>query len=871
MFCPAFPKDEVERLASLHGLNILDTPPELVFDRLTRIAAHVFGTPISALSLVDGSRQWFKSSVGLTIRQTSRDISFCGHAILGDDILHVTDTLDDDRFFDNPLVVGQPGIRFYAGIPINAENGHAIGVLCVMDIKPRALSEAERVLLRDLATMAEDELARRGQTERQLRLYALAESLGAHKRLSNAISEAQSLFLARPSRKEAFEVTLLRLLELTDSAYGFIGEILKRSDGTPYLKSYAITDISWSDEIREYVAKGSPAGLEFTNLKTLFGAAITTGQPVIANSAPTDPRRGGIPEGHPPLNTFLGLPIHHGGQLVAMVGLANRQPGYDEEVVSFLDPLLATIGQLVVSYRTQRALMESEELFRSLTEHAPVGIIMTDLSGHVSFLNGPMTRLAGLDAASVIGKSWDMLVHEQDRATLQGEFEKNAHVSKPFDIDVRLATADMPWVTVQIVQRRNELGAVTGCLSTVMDITARKRMEAELRASRDAAQAASRAKSEFLANMSHEIRTPMNAVVGLATLLTDTSLDPQQLELTRSISSSAEALLCVINDVLDFSRIESGLLVLEIRPFHLGQLVQDTASAVRATAAAKRLDLDVKVDPRCERGVLGDPGRLRQVLTNLLGNAVKFTETGGVYLDVRMTREGPGVPTIRLTVRDTGIGIEAASIWRLFDRFVQADSSTTRRYGGTGLGLAITKQLVTLMDGTVGVVSEPGDGSTFWVDVPLPWADAEPPKVEDPPARTAPLGPLVGRVLVVEDNILNQRVARGMLERLGLHIDVAENGAVALAKLGKERYDVVLMDCQMPVMDGFEATGAIRRGDLGVLDPTVPIIAMTANALADEVEHCLEAGMNLHIAKPVNPAAFHRALSVYLPETPRPE
>ncbi len=523
----------------------------------------------------------------------------------------------------------------------------------------------------------------------------------------------------------------------------------------------------------------------------------------------------------------------------------------------------------------RRAQAQSELVARLIADHVPGRIGYWDAQLRCRFANSGYHEWFGLPSDQILGKRMSELFAPEDwaliepnvRAALRGE-------AQSFEREVRGRSPDWQWV--QYLPDVQD-GLVRGFVVLALDISQRKRAElaqrvlnAELAHSRDRAEAASRAKSAFLAHMSHEIRTPMNAILGLTHLLRREARDELSARRLRDIDGAAQHLMQIINDVLDMSKIESGKLELEQVEFDSAALIARSVAQLADAAAAKGLALQVDTGNLPQR-LRGDPTRLMQMLLNLLSNAVKFTEQGAVSLSAQLQSSDAQGLHLRFEVRDSGIGISAEAMGRLFTPFEQADMSNARRYGGTGLGLAITRHLARKMGGEAGVHSVVGAGSLFWFTVCLQPAAPQPAAQVLVAREAPPLGALAPcdaerllrerhagrRVLLAEDDPVNQMVAWSLLQAAGLEVDMVGDGAEALRRASLRHYDLILLDMEMPEIDGLEAARAIRRQTAHAL---TPILALTGNAFEADREACMEAGMDDFLPKPVAPEVLYTSL-----------
>jgi PAS domain S-box-containing protein len=515
----------------------------------------------------------------------------------------------------------------------------------------------------------------------------------------------------------------------------------------------------------------------------------------------------------------------------------------------------------MVARRTEQ-LRKAEEAFRVVFEASPIAIALSDMAGRYLDVNSACQEMFGQAKEQIIGRDPVELGWLDTRESLNELGQKLASFGCVDAQEMVYSNPRLGRRTGLLWLREVTIDLSPHILGFYLDITDRKRMEEDLQQARLGAEAAARAKSNFLSNMSHEIRTPLNGVVSLSALLVEENVPEDTRAMLRLIRASGETLAKILDDVLDFSKIESGKLELEKSPFSLRDALDWGVELFRGMANDKHLQLNLKVDSGIPERLDGDATRIRQVVANLISNAIKFTEQGSIDVEARLAPEGApeGDCRIRISVRDTGIGIPSDKLSRLFQSFSQVDASTNRRFGGSGLGLVISRRLVEMMGGTIRIESWQGEGSTFAFDFVAGISASAAPEPES--MRHSELGPM--RVLVAEDNSVNQVVIQHVLQRLGCDVDLVADGMGALSRVQTAAYDVVLMDIQMPGLGGLDAARQIRS--LAAACSQVPIVALTASATVEDREACFAAGMNDYLSKPLVIDALRRVLERCSPD-----
>ena len=658
-----------------------------------------------------------------------------------------------------------------------------------------------------------------------------------------ALSSAGEAFSNSEELHEAVQLATDIATEQTKAQFGAFFYNVETADDEKYML-YTISGVDKSHFEKFPMPRNTAIFAPTFSGERVVRYDDVTAQPSYGQNAP----RKGMPEGHLPVRSYLAVPVvSKGGEVLGGLFFGHAEAGrFDDRAEKIARAVAAQAATGIESARALQRLKWSELQFRNLADSINQMIWVTRPDGYHEYYNRRWYEFTGVPEGSTDGEGWADLFHPDDQPVAWNKWRHSLETGEPYEVHYRLRRNDgvYRWALGRAECVRNAACEIVRWYGTCTDIQ-------DLVDARDKAEAANIAKTEFLANMSHEIRTPMNAIVGIAHLLAmSRPLTLRQQEFVSTLNASAKSLLDLINDLLDVAKIESHAVELEEAPVAIDQLIAEIERMISVKVEEKGLAFHTDVTCVEGRRFIGDATRIRQILLNLCSNAVKFTEAGSVTLSADCSAGDGHKERVIFRLQDTGIGIAEDKLAAVFDKFVQADSSITRKYGGTGLGLSITKTLAEAMGGKISVESKLGVGTTFTVELGLIPCDmaSEDDGVE---GQTHPTSSVV-EILLVEDHEPNVLVARTFLEDMGYQVDVAESGTDALKKIEERAYAAILMDVQMPGLNGFEVTQRIRNSETPVA--RIPIIGMTAHALAGDRERCLAAGMNDYIAKPFRPA-----------------
>ncbi|WP_017260104.1 PAS domain S-box protein [Pedobacter arcticus] len=891
--------NENERVDALKNYQILDTLPKESFDRFTKLASIICEVPISLISLLDENRQWFKSKVGIDASETPKNIAFCRYTILNNEIFEVEDATEDDRFKENPLVTSSPHIKFYAGYPLIDPQGYALGTLCVIDTKPRKLKPYQREALKLLTRSIIELIVLQRKTQEVDnfdRLFKISRDL-------ICILEPNGQFVnANPAFKHLLGWNQTYLKD--KSFFDFVHpdditetkeKINKLITGVPTVSfSHRFKNKEGLYRMLEWAATPEPS----TKMFFAIARDVTDAKAKEIALHVSEQKLRAFFE-----NSTAFMCTHDlDGRLLTVNGAGAKSLGYSKEEIvgstlfqlipkSRYEPMKAYLAA-IEKFGEAKGLMYTQHkngdtltwLFNNVLETAPNGdkyvignaVDITERYKLEADLTRTKEMLEQTNGIAKIG-AWEIdlrtqkiywssitkVLHEvsenyepnfEDAVSFFGDYEsvireafgKAVEHGTSYDLEIQLATAKHNNLWVRVIGTPEfKDGKCIRVSGTFQDITENYLHRIALNTAKIQAEEASVAKSEFLASMSHEIRTPLNGIIGFTDLVLKTVLNQTQQQYLTIVNQSANALLGVINDILDFSKIEAGKLELDIEKSDLFELTSEASDIITFQAQNKGLEVLLNIEPNLPRYVYIDSIRLKQVLINLLGNAIKFTDNGEIELKIYTESDlNKEYVDFCFEVRDTGIGIQPDKQIKIFDAFSQEDSSTTKKYGGTGLGLTISNRLLDLMDSKLELKSKVGFGSTFYFKIRLKAQHGEVQPSEDIS--------FIKTALVVDDNENNRLILRQMLLIKNIKVTEAKNGLEALQLLSEgKRYDVILMDYHMPYMDGLETIAKIRKSF--VQDSDYQPIMLLHSSSDDEkiIQICEEYGVNLRMVKPI--------------------
>lgn len=672
-----------------------------------------------------------------------------------------------------------------------------------------------------------------------------------HKLILEAIVRLTEEYFTGSDIHKSMYAFLGELLNLTQSEYGFIGTI-ENNGNQNFLKTLAITDIFRKEETQNFYKDNASNGLEFFEFNSLFGDTIKTGDVVISNTPETDNRSCSIPSWLPPLKTFTGIPFKCGDHFVGMCGLANRTDGYNESLIEELTPLTKCIASLIYNYRLNSektslstGLNQKSKLISRIFSSAADAMFAVDKSGIIKSVSQSALKLFGYFEHEMIGQNVKMIVNKEHRGNHDDYLKKYLATGETNVINsIRTIDAvkkDGALFPIELSVSAIEIEDIW-FLGIIRDLTSQKNYLESIEKAKLAAEQHNQAKSEFLAIMSHELRTPLNRIMGsLQSLIHEGFHNPDINEAYKQ----SQFLLSSLNTILDYSRLKVGLYDIEEKVFNLRELLNELEELSARMALNKGLEFNVTLESQKECNFLSAPYRIKQILLNLINNAIKFTDHGSVSVNANVQEIDEYSSVCYFDIVDTGCGISHEKIQKIFNDFAKGDKSQLQSDNGFGLGLSISLMVAEIMDGQIAIDSKVGFGSTFTLCLPLKVA---------PEASHSDQNNSINekKVLIVEDNPVNQKILAKMLSKIGIESDIAENGQIGLDMFEEGIYSMIFMDLMMPVMNGFECATNIR-----LIDEEIPIITVSANNDAAHVKKSRECGMNDFISKPISRERLH--------------